>query len=308
QVNLTVETLQRGFERCNQENQHVRAVIVQHSLGHPAEIAEIKHWCDKRKLILIEDLAQGFGATASDGDKPKPLGSFADTIILSFGRDKVIDAVSGGAVIFREPSSPLPTLSSPPTPAVLKDLAYPFWTWLIRATYSIGLGKIIHKMLTIMGLMTNPTASPTTQATALPASLAKLALSQLQNFNQAHQHRQKIAALYLKNLSETPLQLITQTTDLDRASLLRLAATTDNPQSLLNFLKHHQIHLTDRWYRSPVDCGKLNCATNYQSGSCPRAKQLANTIINLPTHQKISIADAQKIIDLIKKYFEKQKK
>ncbi|MFH2118731.1 MAG: DegT/DnrJ/EryC1/StrS family aminotransferase, partial [Candidatus Paceibacterota bacterium] len=42
QVNLAVETLQRGFERYDQENQRVRAVIVQHSLGHPAEIAKIR--------------------------------------------------------------------------------------------------------------------------------------------------------------------------------------------------------------------------------------------------------------------------
>ena len=275
-------------------------------MGHPAEITKIKDWCDKHQLVLIEDLAQSYGATALDGgSSSKPLGSLADTIVLSFGRDKVIDAVSGGAVIFRNSSLTPPTLDFPPTAMVLKDLTYPFFTWLIRATYSIGLGKIIHKSLTLLGLMNNPTQSPTTQATTLPNSLAQLALLQLKNLDQTRFHRQKIAIFYLKNLTNIPLHPLTRAETLDHASLLRWAATTDHPKKLLHFLKRHQVHLTDRWYRSPVDCGKLNCATNYESKSCPQAEQLADTIINLPTHPKITIAQAQKITNLIKKYFKK---
>jgi dTDP-4-amino-4,6-dideoxygalactose transaminase len=303
QLNLTVQFLEKARRQYKQAGQNPRAVIIQHSLGHPAEVTKIAAWCKKHQLVLIEDLAQSYGAAAG-----RPLGSWADTIILSFGRDKVVDAISGGAVIFHSNKPQLPPLADPRKTMLLKDLAYPFWTWKIRATYSFGLGKIVHKVLTLLKLMTNPTHSPTQQATALPASLAKLALLQLRNLDQVREHRQQIAALYLKSLANTPLRLLTQPADLDQASLLRFAATTDQPLALLNFLKHHQVHLTDRWYRLPVDCGKLNCPTTYQSGSCPNAEQLASTIINLPTHQKITPKDAEKIINLIKKYFANTKK
>jgi dTDP-4-amino-4,6-dideoxygalactose transaminase len=65
--------------------------------------------------------------------------------------------------------------------------------------------------------------------------------------------------------------------------------------------------LTDRWYRDPVDCGRLQCETHYQTGSCPNAEKMSDTIINLPTHAKITVADAEKIIIVIKKYFESKK-
>jgi dTDP-4-amino-4,6-dideoxygalactose transaminase len=326
QLNMTVKTLEQAHERINQAGQSAKAVIVQHSLGHPAEIAKIAAWCKTKQLLLIEDLAQSFGAAATDSKtnltnqanldkqvsptKPigQPLGSLADVVILSFGRDKIIDAVSGGGVIFRTPSKQNFQLSQPAKTMILKDLAYPLLTWLIRTTYNWGLGKLIHKIATAVHLMTNPTQSPTNQVTGLPESLATLALLQLEQIDQAHQHRAQIAQLYLSELSNTPLQFITNQKDLESASLLRVAGTTNQPLGLLNFLKRHNIHLYDRWYRSPVDCGKLNCPTKYQPSSCSNAEQLANTIINLPTHQKITSRDAKKIIKLIKKYFETEKK
>lgn len=97
QLNLTVASLEKTWTN-NHSKYKIKAILVQHSLGHPAEIKNIAAWCKKKDIILIEDLAQSFGAT--DKNK-KPLGTYADAIILSFGRDKVIDAITGGAVIFK---------------------------------------------------------------------------------------------------------------------------------------------------------------------------------------------------------------
>ena len=298
QLNLTVATLTQAYKKAK----HVKAVIVQNTLGHPAEMSKIKAWCQQHQLLLIEDLAQSYGATANG----KLLGTFGDVVILSFGHDKVIDAVSGGAVVFRQkPTQSFPNLPATPKSVVLNDLAYPLFTSLIRGTYDFLLGKLIHKTLTVIGLMGNPTQSPTNKITALPDSLAILALGQLKQVDAIRRLRQVTAALYLEKLIETPLKLLTETTHLKNGSLLRVAATVDDPQSLLRFLKTHNIHLTDRWYREPVDCGQRQCDTQYQAGSCPNAEKLSRTMINLPTHAKISVSDAEKIIMIIKKYFAK---
>jgi len=300
QLNLTVETLSQAYKQAK----NVKAVIVQNTLGHPAEMAKLAAWCKKHEVLLIEDLAQSYGATANG----KLLGTFGDAVILSFGRDKVIDAVSGGAVIFRQkPTQSLPKLPSTPKSAVLSDLAYPFFTWLIRSTYDVLLGKVIHKVLTVTGIMNNPTQSRTNMMTALPASLALLALWQLKQVEMVRRIRQVTAALYLEKLTDTPIKLLTKTAELKTGSLLRVAATIDKPQALLALLRAYNIHLTDRWYRTPVDCGQLKCETHYQAGSCPNAEKMSDTIINLPTHAKISLTDAEKIISIIKQFFAPKK-
>jgi dTDP-4-amino-4,6-dideoxygalactose transaminase len=296
QLNLTVQTLQAAYK----QHPTAKAVIVQHSLGHPADIKAIQAWCRKHNLLLIEDLAQSFGAATAG----QLLGTFGDAVILSFGRDKVVDAVSGGAVIFRTPPThSLPPLTLPPTGAVLKDLAYPFFTWLIRATYDIALGKIIHKLFTLAGLMTNPTQSPTQTFHRMPESLAILALRQLTELPDVKKHRHILAAEYLKQLTDTPLSFFTKEEHFQNGSLLRVAAAYSEPQKLLAFLKHRNIHLTDRWYRVPVDSGKLQQKTLYISSSCPNAEQRAATVMNLPTHPKISIREAEYIADSIKQFF-----
>lgn len=299
QLNLTVKTLERAYQ---QHGTTVKAVIVQHSLGHPAEIEAIARWCSKHSILLIEDLAQSYGARQEGA----LLGTFGDAVILSFGRDKVIDAVSGGAAVFRtQPVNAPINFPLPPKPAVLKDLAYPFFTGLIRGSYDLIIGKLIHKTLTLLGLMGNPTQSPTKTITALPESLARLTLVQLTRHDQIRSHRQTIAALYLEGLADTPLQLYTQKSHLTNGSLLRVTGSTNQPTALLAALKAHHIHLTDRWYRSPVDGGQLKFKTRYQNGSCPNAEKLTETIINLPTHPKITIKDAVKIIGLVQQYLEK---
>lgn len=297
-LNLTVETLERARRGAGK---NAKAVIVQHSLGHPADIVAIQEWCAQHSIVLIEDLAQSFGARANG----HLLGTFGDATILSFGRDKIIDAVSGGAVVFRTPANePIPALSNPPHFSVLKDLLYPFLTHLIRSTYDFGLGKIFHVAFKTLGLMSNPTYSPTNSITALPESLADLALLQLQKYETAHSYRQTLAALYLEGLENTPAQLITQPSDLTHGSLLRVALTVDDPHALLAELKSHGIHLADRWYRQPVDAGSLPLSNQYIAGSCPNAEKRAQTVINLPTHQKIRISDAEKIITVIQNFWQ----
>ena len=91
-LNFSVPQLKQALKQAHQ----AKAVIVQHSLGYPAEIAQIKQFCSKQDLVLIEDLAQAYGAKDLQRE---PLGTDADCLVLSFGKDKILDAVQGGAVI-----------------------------------------------------------------------------------------------------------------------------------------------------------------------------------------------------------------
>jgi perosamine synthetase len=77
--------------------QRTRALVVPHLFGNPADIGAIADLARGRSIRVIDDAAQALGATV-DG---RPLGSFGDTGILSFGAEKVCFGIGGGAMISR---------------------------------------------------------------------------------------------------------------------------------------------------------------------------------------------------------------
>ncbi len=296
QLNLTVETLEKAK---NNSTLDIKAVIVQHSLGHPAEIKKIEVWCKKNQIILIEDLAQAFGATDENNQL---LGTNADAIILSFGRDKILDGVTGGAVIFKNSTIKTQKLNLPSKKIILKDLSYPIISWLIRKTYHIGFGKIIHWLVKKTHWFYSPINSPTQTVCGLPSYFAKLVSLQIDKLKITHQHRQKISQFYFDELKKLNLEIFTNQQFLTHGSLLRFALLIKNWPKLIDTLAQKQIYLADRWYRQPVDCGQAQCMTTYQKNSCPNAELVANKIINLPTHPQISISDAEQIVTIIKNH------
>jgi dTDP-4-amino-4,6-dideoxygalactose transaminase len=146
----SAQTIVQAYERAKNQGLQVTAVFLQHTLGYANPVSKISRFCEERGLVLIADLAQSFGAK---DDQDIELGFRADVVICSFGRDKVIDAVSGGAVIFRpsfwehisgEPQGWIEQLTpilQPPTSSVFKEMLYPSLTRLIREQHGSGLGE-----------------------------------------------------------------------------------------------------------------------------------------------------------------------
>lgn len=293
-ANPSLEQIKKLAARHSQ----VKAVIIQHTLSLPADIRPIVAWCRQHRLLLIEDLASAIGGVAPDGT---PVGSHGDVVILSFGRDKIVDAVSGGAVIFRHYQQQLPSLPQTPTWLVKRDLWYPVITWKIRAFYSLGIGKIIWWLAKRVGLLTSPIAHPLDHPTALPASHAHLALIQLDQLETQLQHRRAIAQVYDQELI-TSIPRLGQDDQRRQAAQVRFSILIRNPNQLATWLSHRGFHLTDRWYRAAVDFGQLPYTTSYRAKSCPEAEQLASQVFNLPTHQNISLTQASKLAKLINQW------
>lgn len=92
--NLDIEDL----EKILKAERGVRALILPHCYGQPADIEEVLKLCRRYNVILIEDAAQALGGEY----KGRPLGSFGDFSVLSFGHTKILDAGSGGAILFND--------------------------------------------------------------------------------------------------------------------------------------------------------------------------------------------------------------
>ena len=94
-LNLTVETVAAVLTR------KTRTIIVPHLFGNPADIEEIVELAAPRSICVIDDAAQALGASI----RGRPVGSFGDAGILSFGKEKICFGLGGGTVIFASKTS-----------------------------------------------------------------------------------------------------------------------------------------------------------------------------------------------------------
>lgn len=74
---------------------HTKAVMPVHFGGNVADMPEIKRIAEAKGIFIIEDAALAQGATRAG----KPVGSWADMAIFSFGDDKPMTAGRGGMII-----------------------------------------------------------------------------------------------------------------------------------------------------------------------------------------------------------------
>jgi dTDP-4-amino-4,6-dideoxygalactose transaminase len=91
----------RAVERALAQHPSIRAVLLVHLYGHPAQVTPIAALCQARRVALIEDCAQAFGA-ALDG---VPVGRFGAAAAHSFYPTKTLAALGdGGAVTCDDPA------------------------------------------------------------------------------------------------------------------------------------------------------------------------------------------------------------
>ncbi|OGY60461.1 MAG: hypothetical protein A3I33_02635 [Candidatus Colwellbacteria bacterium RIFCSPLOWO2_02_FULL_45_11] len=297
-LNVTLDSLKNAHKNTTK----AKAVLVQYTLGSPIGISQIKEWCEENKLLLIEDLAQSLGATDEKGTS---LGTYGDAVVLSFGRGKVVDAVSGGAVILRrEGAREIKVTDTVRKAIIVKDMLYPLTAWKVRKTYKILLGPLILRISRKLGLVTSATGSPTKNVTLMPEEHASLALSELGKLKNTLRHRKKIAEIYYQEIQDKS-SIITSQSDIEHGSNLRFALRVDKPAELLRLMDKKGIHIWDRWYRAAVDCGTLSVSSVYKNGTTPNAEELAIHIVNLPTHKEVRERDAMRISKVVNQYLDK---
>lgn len=74
---------------------NIRALIVVHTFGHPADLFELKDVCDRFKITLVEDASEALGSYF-DGHHVGLVGAIA---ALSFNGNKIVTTGGGGAIL-----------------------------------------------------------------------------------------------------------------------------------------------------------------------------------------------------------------
>lgn len=291
-LNFSSTTLEKAFI----QNPSIKAIIIQNTLGIPCDIEKISALCKKYNCFLIEDLAHSVGAIYANGKKA---GTIGDCTIFSFSMDKIVDAVSGGALIMRKKISEYSySLEKVPIRQQIKERVYPLFTFLIRKTYAIVLGKLLHTLFKKTNLLNVSLHSFSNKTFhTLPPWYSRFALQQLTQLENNIIQRRKIATVYAEKI-EGSLLSSKITKRIHQSTNLRFPVFTEKRHSLIEYLKKYNIHISDTWYDAPIAPKKCTKKTNYVN-QCPNAERIANRIVNLPTHRNISEEYALYIAGLV---------
>ena len=304
--NLDLEDLKRKITKKS------KVVVVQHTFGLPANIDEVWEVCQKNNLILIEDCAHSLGASY----KGKKIGTFGKAAFFSFSRDKVISSVYGGIAVTND------DVLAEKIKDFQKKAGFPSYFWIfqqllhplllnffILPTYSLlRLGKTALNAFQWLNILSKAVhrkekrgKKPGYFPKRMPNALAILALNQFRKLERFNQHRQEIADLYSRELSNTKYQ-IPDTKYKEGNVFLRFSIKHRNAHQIIKHAWSNNLLIGD-WYDSPIapQDTKLE-KIKYQLGFCPKAEKLSRETFNLPTHINISEKKAKKIIEFLKNY------
>ena len=281
-----------------------RAVICQHTFGIPANIPMLRSLCDRYGSVLIEDCAH----VIPDESGPSEIGSEGDFLILSFVRDKAISGVSGGAVLSRDPEATLAlkriqgSAIDHASWTILLWLLYPLIYAVARPFYGILLGKIFlavcRKIRLLVPILQEEekegSASPLLHR--IPHACAHLALAQLRALKSINDHRRMLTNFYREERAKRGFPIL----DGIKADLplQKFPIFLEGAERIRQKLKKHNIHLNDGWTGCVICPDSVELAkTDYQPGSDPEAEEACVRILSLPTHPKMHIKQAKRLLE-----------
>jgi len=285
-----------------------KAIILQHTFGRPGPIQELGDIAKKHSLYLIEDCAHALGAKLSR----KKLGTFGDAAVLSFGREKVISSLAGGAIIVRNQNlmknliDEVARLPNVPMRRMSAEF-FNFFTWrlLLRKIYFNETGYKFIKGLNNYDFFNVVIAGkekagqrPRWYPAAMPNVMAQIAIEEFKELDKYNKARRQIAEYYYDKVDNPNFKLPPK----HEGIYLRVVAFHQEAPAVLAQARKRRFWFGN-WYNTPVypkgvDEEKLG----YTRGSCPNAERAAEQTLNLPNYLGMSFEEAGVVVDFINNY------
>ncbi len=263
-LQFNAETVKKALDKCRHKDYNVRGIVVQNTLGRLLEVSAIEEIAKEHDLVIIEDLAHSAGRFYDDG---REVGTVGAATILSFGKGKAIDTITGGAVIIRAEKPlvfPRPPQRRARLGARLRARIYPLLGKIIRGGYYLRINKIITAVCLKIHLIERSADVELNLDLKLEPWQAKLALEQL------------------RKLPKMPLR---------EGFLVR------KRERLLAEMRKRGYHLDEIWYDVPVSPARYAKEANFSSEDCPETVRVAQEIVNLPTYySEQKLAPVRKMI------------
>jgi dTDP-4-amino-4,6-dideoxygalactose transaminase len=302
-LNLSMDTVKEAI------TPKTRAIICQHTFGVPADTKALRTICDDHKIFFIEDCAH----VLPDEKGPSEIGRLGDALILSFGRDKAISGVSGGAVICRKSEVTKKILSLQSSArdlsfwTIMKFLEYPQIYAFCRPFYGLWIGKVKLALLGKLGFLVPILSKEEKHGhmekvfTRMPNACAYLAVRQLHQLQQINDHRRMLTAWYetkLKGMKVTIPSGIHHDLPLQKFPVF-----INSAPRIRAALKKKNIYLEDGWSGCVVCPANVEVSeTGYEQGLDPEAEKVCTGILSLPTHPGMTVNDAEFLIQSLRPF------
>jgi len=289
--------------------ERTRAVIVQHTLGYPAEIRPILEACSAQGIPVIEDCAHAVGPTLAG----QPVGTLGGAAFTSFQWAKPVTTGLGGMALVNDPDLRFRVFklwdSEYDEPSRMKlyqiEILRRMHAAMLRPSLYWPAIKM-YRGLSRMGLV--PGSSTTDELTdiQMPTDYMQTfgqrrsgtldkALAQLTN---AIGHRINIAGLYrdeLASLGIAPPRVPAESTPIP----LRIPLLVKDRATVLARAERMRIEIGE-WFNHPLHPDPPDPANfGYRMGSCPIGEAVSGHIINLPTHPRIGRHEVARTLDFL---------
>ena len=273
-ADIDMNTLNLDIQHTeDQISNMTRAIVCQHTFGIPSDTSALQSLCEQYDIHLIEDCAHFI-----------PQAIEANYAFFSFGRDKAISGISGGAVLSRNPdvSRKLKELEENAKEHSLfyikRLLGYPLVYAAARPFYMIGIGKVLLKCAQIVGALVPIVSDKEKKGSMdpvlfhIPNTCATLALYDYKRLHEKNAHRHMLTKFYLEQAKKHGWRFPSEITE--KFPLQKFPIFVNNPDEIRKKLKRRNIHLSDGWE------------------NCPG-------ILNLPTHPTMTMGQAKRLVDVL---------
>lgn len=264
-ADISREDLNFDLDELKVDN--ARGIIVQNSLGNPVDIVKVEKIARKHNLTIIEDLAHCVGVKYADGREAGTVGAAA---AFSFGKDKSIDTISGGAVVLRDPCKhEVKKPNKAPRPSDhLRARFYPWFGAVCRWLTRVHLGGALMRCLVKIHWVEKSADNKLDLTRKISKFQAKLALEQFKK---------------LKKSGQPPL---------------REFYLIDNRAAVLKELQKAGYYFSGFWYEKPVSPTRYYGKVHFPETECLEAVFVSEHIVNFPTYySKDKLTRARKIVE-----------
>ena len=285
-----------------------RAIVCQHTFGIPAQTLRLRSLCDEHSLALIEDCAHVIPDSQGGSET---IGKYGDFVLMSFGRDKAISGVTGGAIVSRHGSisAALRDQQAKAIPfswwTVARYLQYPnFYAWN-KLWYGLRIGKAALLSLRRMHLLlpiledSEKKGRMAPVLHTMPNACAYIALHEWKRRSQINAHRRMLTAFYLEEGQKQRWPLLAGVHG--ELALQKFPLFISDAEKLRESLKAKNIYLDDGWTGCVIcpDTVDLD-ATDYRWGEDPVAEAACLQILSLPTHPTMSLHQAKHLVSILR--------
>jgi len=289
---------------------NTRAVVVQHTLGSPADVRGVVRRVRPRGILVIEDCALAIGTTETG----RALGSSGDAATFSMELSKTISSGWGGVLVVNDRglnSRVLDQYARLDQARFLRSLRMAVQAAVCGVSYEpqlYWLGRYLVAVGFRLGLFGRST--PVEEFNGLIASgfVAKLGAPQAALGAHQWNRLERIARSCegngvrireaLKRLGYLPLGACSANvfSVSNRVSFL----VADRP-AIMEWFRVRGVELGS-WFDGPLSPLPRAAAFNYQGQAFPNASFVAEHIVNVPCHSRLNVSDIEDMERLLADY------